>query len=224
MIYLDLGLIDYQEALLIQEEKIKEVQGGHSKSVEYLIFCRHPSVVTLGKKTQEHDFNKETLSKLNIPYYHVKRGGRATYHGAGQLVIYPILNLGTRCHDLHRYLVELENFIVTSLKSFNITCFGRALEEEQSKLEAGKKVIATGVWYQEKKLASIGVAIRRGITYHGVAINIFKDPLANLGISPCGFTADTMTSLEEILSLKPSFEFVQNTFYENFFSNSFFCK
>ena len=194
---LDLGLIDYNQALEEQLKCIQEVQEDPRK--KFLILCSHPPVVTLGRASQPDD-----LQGWQGPVIEVSRGGKATYHGPSQLVIYPILSLETphqefpdlQSRDLHCYLQFLENKTVEFLKLFSVDSKGGfALDRND------KDGIRTGVWIGERKIASIGIAVKKWVAYHGIAINITQDPSAFQGISPCGFTSNTMISLEEVVRL-----------------------
>ena len=121
--------------------------------------------------------------------HQVSRGGEATYHGPGQVVVYPIINLKRRECDIGRLLRGIESSLISTLKNWNV-------ESEP----AG--TTPTGVWVDGKKVASIGIAVRRWVTYHGLALNLYADDLAFQGITPCGFPSSTMISLEEILGKK----------------------
>ena len=189
----DWGLIPYQEALTRQLEKVENVAAGGSDT---LIFCSHPPVVTLGRGTQPGDVQSWTGEKIEI-----SRGGRATYHGPSQIVIYPILNLNIKRktlpeRDLHSYLRILEDTIVQTLKEFGLN------SEVRSVQSGAEGPSLTGVWVSEpngtdKKIASIGIAVKKWVTYHGIALNLKRDPTAFVGIRPCGFSTDVMTSVEE---------------------------
>lgn len=185
LLFWDWGLIEYQTAYQKQLEACRFVS--RSKDISgIIIFCQHPHVVTLGSKTQPGD-----LTTWQGPTIHVARGGRATYHGPSQLVIYPILkldgsivNLPNRDVDRHLRLLELTTTDVLGEQGISAT--GKRPE------------LDTGVWVDTKKIASIGVGIKRWISYHGIALNVFHDPNAFQGIKPCGFSPDTMTSLEQV--------------------------
>lgn len=184
---LNLGNIDYLEAYELQKKKVEEVYSGES---ETLIVCSHPSVVTLGKKS-----TKEDLLGWTGPVYEIERGGQATYHGPGQVVIYPILNLKNRGQNIAGFLEAMEAAMIETLREFDLKGKGN---DERGKPDY------TGVWVTDsfgnpRKIASIGVAIKKWVTYHGLAFNLFEDPVAFTGISPCGFTTDTMTNLESLL-------------------------
>lgn len=193
---LDLGLIDYNDALSVQLKYVNEVQKDPQK--KFLILCSHPPVVTLGRASTPEDlqgWSGETIE--------VSRGGKATYHGPSQLVIYPLLSLEhphaeypeLAVRDLHSYLQFLENRVVQFLKLYDVKSQGGFSLSKKGDTD-DKNEIRTGVWIGEKKIASIGIAVKRWVSYHGIAINILSDPAAFGGISPCGFTANTMTTLE----------------------------
>jgi lipoate-protein ligase B len=182
MIIENWDLIPYKNALDKQMELLDKVAGGEE---DHLIFCRHPSVVTLGKATEESD-----LRGWQGESFKVQRGGRATYHGPEQLVVYPIINLNRHKKDLHLHLRKLEKSLANCLKK-HYDLETKIAQED-----------ATGVWIGSKKIASIGIAVRKWTTYHGMAVNLNHDPMAFTGISPCGFQTNTMTSLEDLLEQK----------------------
>lgn len=184
MNFVDWDLINYSLATERQYELVDQVALG---GPEMIVFCRHPSIVTLGRATESQDalgWKGETAE--------TSRGGRATYHGPGQIVIYPILDLKKRGRDLHGYLRSLESAVSRALHDIGL------LGAEARTVQVGE-LSFTGVWVGSKKIASIGIAVRKWVTYHGCAINFEKDPMAFQGISPCGFQSSVMTSVEEIL-------------------------
>lgn len=190
----DWGLIEYQTALEKQLQYVTEVRQGYR--TEVVIVCTHPPVVTVGRATAPGD-----IQNWSGELVEVQRGGRATYHGPNQLIFYPILDLDKRGRDLHQYLRLLETIVIDFLSEYSI----------QGVRESG----ATGVWVPSlkkpqspvtpempsglQKIASLGVAVKQWVTYHGVAINLDQDPQAFVGIKPCGFNTETMVSLEEVL-------------------------
>lgn len=184
MNFVDWDLINYSLATERQYELVDQVALG---GPEMIVFCRHPSIVTLGRATEPHD-----LAGWKGETAETSRGGRATYHGPGQIVIYPILDLKTRGRDLHGYLRALETAVSNALHDIGI------LGAEARTVQVGELSL-TGVWVGSKKIASIGIAVRKWVTYHGCAINFANDPVAFQGISPCGFQSSVMTSVEEIL-------------------------
>jgi lipoyl(octanoyl) transferase len=191
--FVDWGLIDYSAALQKQQELVEKVADGQAP--ETIVFCSHPPVVTLGRGTRDGDvfgWKGETVA--------VGRGGRATYHGPNQLVVYPILNLTERGRDLHQYLRTLEETAVKVLQDFGVMATGRSLQVHEGDSEPEE---ATGVWIGARKIASLGIGVRKWVSFHGLAMNIERDPLAFQGMKPCGFTTDQMVSLEEILGFRP---------------------
>lgn len=194
LIFQDWGLINYDEALAKQAELVEKV---HSENLPgYLVFCTHSPVVTLGRATKPGD-----VFGWQGPIIEVSRGGRATYHGPSQLVVYPILNLtharkGRKDREIVGYLRVFENAIVEALQDYGIEAQGRSLQKNPN---TNSEADETGVWIGNKKIASLGVAVRKWVTFHGAAINLNYDPKAFKGLNPCGFTTDTMVSLEQVL-------------------------
>lgn len=210
----DLGLVDYLEALKIQENTAASLKDQSKTSIQpagnivgTLLFCTHPAVVTLGRKTTPED-----LTGWSGPIYEIARGGRATYHGPSQLVLYPILNLAhpalPKQKDLSWYLRALENSIIEVLREFGVASEGRSLRDPSAARSE------TGVWVNVeglpdhvraghhqgfKKIASLGIGIKDWITFHGAAFNLDDDPAAFQGLNPCGFSPSVMVNLESIL-------------------------
>lgn len=184
----DWGLIDYELAVQKQNDLVDLV--GHELARETLVFCSHPAVVTLGRATKPGDVFGWTGRMVEV-----SRGGRATYHGPSQIVVYPILDLNQRGRDLHKYMRDLEEAIVRALADFGVSASGRTRQVDVS----GDQQDATGVWVGSRKIASIGIGVRKWVTFHGLALNVDFDPQAFQGMKPCGFSADTMVSMEEIL-------------------------
>lgn len=174
------GLISYRDAQAHQETLISQRPNWSS---DLLILLEHPPVITLGRSAKEENllWTRETLQKEGIACVASRRGGDITLHGPGQLVGYPIVDLNHYRRDLHRFLRLLENTLVATLAEFGL---------------AGESVSGkTGVWIAGRKIASIGVAVRRWISYHGFALNIDNDLAAFEAIVPCGLTDITMTSM-----------------------------
>lgn len=180
---LNLGLIPYQEAYQIQKEKVSEVIDG---GVNTLIVCHHPSVVTLGRKSDR----EKDLMGWDGDIVEIERGGKATYHGPGQIVIYPIFSL-KKSQNIAGFLEAMENAMVKFLQSFDLNASGNPFRGNPE---------LTGVWIDGRKIASIGIAVKRWVTYHGLAINIFEDDKAFSGINPCGMNAENMTNLKKELT------------------------
>jgi len=184
---LDLGFRDYVETWQLQKELVRK--RARDEIPDLLIFVEHPHVITLGRARPSRPPIR--AAKLDVPVYRIERGGEATYHGPGQLVGYPILKLEGDRRDLHRYLCDLEEILIKTLGDFG--------------LAAQRLPQATGVWtasHPPKKIASIGVAVRRWVTYHGFALNVTTDLKYFQLISPCGFDGSVMTSMERELGRK----------------------
>ena len=145
-----------------------------------LLLVEHAPVVTRGRRSPEGD-----TADVPFPVVTIGRGGEATYHGPGQLVAYPIVHLPEGRRDLHRYLRDLEGVVIDALAELGA----------EGRREDGK----TGVWAGEHKICSIGVAVRRWVTWHGLALNVTTDLAAFRSFAPCGLSADVMTNLARVL-------------------------
>lgn len=194
----DWGLIDYQEALNKQLELVETVSQ-ESNHPGFLIFCTHPHVVTTGRQTKPED-----IFAWKGPIVEVSRGGRATYHGPSQLVIYPILNLkegrsGRGPQEIRGYIRAFENAIVETLKDYGIEAVGKTPQKLPGQ---DTETDETGVWVGRQKIASLGIAVKKWVTFHGAAINLDYDAEAFQGLNPCGFTSATMTCLETLTDKK----------------------
>lgn len=193
LIFEDWGLIDYEQALKKQIEYV-DVVSQTENHPGFLIFCSHPEVVTVGRQTQTDD-----LFAWHGSVVEVSRGGRATYHGPSQVVVYPILNIKNARknrgpQEVRGFLRDLEKSIVMTLKEYSIESHGKTSEKTEQSLED------TGVWVGSQKIASCGIAVKKWITFHGAAINVANDPNAFQGIHPCGYKSDVMTSLEKVIN------------------------
>jgi lipoyl(octanoyl) transferase len=199
MFFEDWGLIDYEKALQKQLEYV-EIVASDENHPGFLIFCTHPAVVTTGCQTQPTD-----IFSWNGPVIEISRGGRATYHGPSQIVIYPILSLkkaraGRGPQEVRGYLRALEKAIVDTLKDFSVEAVGKTPQKiPGEQLETDE----TGVWVGQQKIASLGIAVKKWVTFHGAALNFSHDPEAFIGMNPCGFKSSTMLSLEQVLEKKP---------------------
>jgi len=181
----DLGLIDFFSAWQIQKELLSKVKEGKISSA--LIFCQHHPVLTLGRSGNKNNIlaSPEELETKGISVYEVERGGDVTYHGPGQLTVYPIFNLMHLKKDIHWFLRYLEEVIIDCLKDFSIK--GLRIKG------------ATGVWVGEDKIASLGIAFKSWISFHGFSLNVNKDDLNNFRlIRPCGMDIG-VTSVETYL-------------------------
>ncbi|MFH1413555.1 MAG: lipoyl(octanoyl) transferase LipB [Candidatus Omnitrophota bacterium] len=178
----DLGLIKYEPTWHFQKEVFKAVKYGYIDSA--LILCQHHPVITLGRSADRKNilFSDEELSLKEIRTFEIERGGDVTYHGPGQITIYPVFNLNYLKRDIHWFLRQLEEIIISFMADFD--------------LKGGRHLGLTGVWVGDKKIASIGIAVKNWITYHGISMNIKADDLVNFKlIRPCGMDIE-VTSVE----------------------------
>ena len=182
---IDLGLIDYEDCYKVQKEFARRRKLGALD--DSLIVAEHKPVFTIGRTGRMENLleDEEALSCRGIKVLRVDRGGDITFHGPGQVVIYPIIDLRRRGKDLHKYLRDLEEISIRFLKEYSVA--GRRFE--------GK----TGVWAGDKKIASIGVGTSGWVTYHGLSVNINTDLSYFSMIYPCGMKSAMATSLAEIL-------------------------
>ena len=174
-----LGRIGYGEALELQE-KIVAQKAEDASAPDELLLLEHDPVFTIGR-TNDHSSLRDPAA-LPAPLMAINRGGQATWHGPGQLVGYPLLDLKRRGSDLHRYLRDLEGFLISLCADFGVA--------------ASRKDGLTGVWVGEKKIASLGVGVRRWISMHGFALNVCGPLDGFAHITPCGIAGVEMTSLE----------------------------
>ena len=174
-----LGRMSFAEALAFQEKLVAERRAG-SPSVDELLLLEHEPVYTIGRTPEQSSLRG--ASHLPHPVFAINRGGQATYHGPGQLIGYPIIDLRRCGQDLHRYLRWIEELLVESLGEHGIA--------------AGTRGGLTGVWVADRKIASIGVGVRHWITMHGFALNVAGDLSPFDQIVPCGIAGVTMTSIE----------------------------
>ena len=183
----------------MQEEFVERRLGGDAE--DHLLLLEHEPVYTLGRGAREEDLLGADRI-LGVPVYRVGRGGGATYHGPGQLVAYPVLALAAQGRDVHRYVRRLEEVLVAVLDRFGI--------------DAGTRAGLTGVWVGQRKIASIGVGVRRWVSFHGIALNVAPDLAYFRAIVPCAMPEVTMTSIEREIGRAPSQEEVQDVFEETF--------
>jgi lipoyl(octanoyl) transferase len=205
---IDLGLIDYKEAWDLQEKLFQktvqqkiDIRNGNTstETSNYIIFCEHPHVYTLGKSGSEENLllNAEQLSEKEAVYYKINRGGDITYHGPGQLVVYPILDLDYFFTDIHKYMRFLEEVVISTLKEFGI--------------ESGRYEGLTGVWIEAetpraRKICAMGVKSSRWVTMHGIGFNINTDLNYFSHIIPCGIDDKAVTSMKQELGIPISME------------------
>ncbi len=192
----DLGLRDYAEVLQLQMALLEgKCQG---QTLDYLLLVEHPPVYTLGRGGNEGHL----ISRGSVPVYRVSRGGDVTFHGPGQLVGYPILDLRFQGRDVHLYLRRLEAVLIDSLKAWG--------------LQAERHPGLTGVWVEKKKIASVGVGIRRWVSFHGFALNVDPDLTFFEGIIPCGLPGVRMTSMAALLGEGVSMDQVKEAVKKSF--------
>jgi lipoate-protein ligase B len=182
---IDLGLVDYEETWDLQRQlwsrRVEETLP------DLLLILEHPHVITLGRRGNRSHLvaSSEVLEAMRIPIFHVERGGDVTYHGPGQIVVYPILNLKEYGYRIVRYVDQLEEVILRVLRDFGV--------------EGRRDRLNRGVWVRDEKIASVGVAIKRWVSFHGVALNYGTDLTYFDLINPCGLKGKKMTSMEKIL-------------------------
>ncbi len=238
VLFHDLGLIDYKEAWDFQEKLFNEIveekianrkaalvtltpglteqnenpshSNSFNKTKNHLLFCEHPHVYTLGKSGDEDHLllNEQQLKDKSASFYKINRGGDITYHGPGQLVGYPILDLDNFFTDIHKYLRFLEEAIIRTLAEYG--------------LKGDRYPGFTGVWLEPtialraRKICAIGVRSSRWVTMHGFAFNVHPD-LAYFGnIVPCGITDKAVTSLEKELGQKVDMDQVKEKVRKHF--------
>ncbi|UXX80687.1 lipoyl(octanoyl) transferase LipB [Reichenbachiella carrageenanivorans] len=212
--FIDLGLIDYQEAwdyqtelfdktVALKIENRKKESAEQTLTPNYLIFCSHPHVYTLGKSGDQANLllDDKGLAEKHASFYKINRGGDITYHGPGQIVGYPILDLDNFFTDIHKYLRFLEEAVILTLADYNIA--------------AGRIDGLTGVWIdidnpiKARKICALGVKSSRWVTMHGFAFNVLTDLNYFQNIIPCGIDDKAVTSLEFELGEKPNLQEVQ---------------
>jgi lipoyl(octanoyl) transferase len=219
--FTDLGLIDYKEAWDYQEKLFTTVvdtkvnnrtlpPGSQLQTPNYLLFCEHPHVYTLGNSgKQEHLLvNELQLKEKNATYYKINRGGDITYHGPGQIVGYPILDLDNFFTDIHKYLRFLEEMVIRTLAEYGIA--------------SGRSSGETGVWLdaedprKARKICALGVRASRWVTMHGFALNVNADLNYFGNIIPCGIVDKAVTSIDKELGRKVNEEEVKQKLKKHF--------
>ena len=194
------GLIDYQSAYERQRALVQEVIAGGQQR---LIFCEHPAVLTLGRMFDARSFlyTREDILSRGVSIIPVDRGGDVTLHAPGQLVVYVIADLNRLGRDLKRYLERIEQVAVDLLKDFDILAVG----------VSGQR----GVFVGKDKIISIGVGVRKWVTYHGLGINVNTDLSLFRLIKPCGLDVQ-MTSMQKLLGRPVKMDEVQERFVKKF--------
>lgn len=217
--YIDLGLMDYQKAWDYQTNLFQSILDikiqNRSLPINeqritnnYLLFCEHPHVFTLGKSGEEKNLlvKKEDLHTIEATYYHINRGGDITYHGPGQIVVYPIIDLENFFTDIHQYMRLLEESVIQTLEEFNI--------------KSGRIKGLTGVWIdfenekRARKICALGVKSSRWVTMHGLAFNVNTLLEYFNYIVPCGINDKAVTSMEKEMKGQQDFQYVKSILKE----------
>lgn len=179
---MQLGIVDYGSALELQYE-LHSLRRNNTIG-DTLLLLEHPPVITLGRRANRKNLlvSEEELVRQGIKVYQIERGGDITYHGPGQLIGYPIFHLRTGLLGIRRFVEMVEQALILALKNLGV--------------DAGVKPKQIGVWVQDKKIASLGIAVKEHITLHGFALNV-KGELAGFQlINPCGLNPSVMTTIE----------------------------
>ena len=214
----NLGLLDFKKTFDIQKDlqnQIIETKLNNRKNnlnsitPNFLLFVEHDHVYTLGNSGNENNliFDKKRLEEMGIKYHKTNRGGDITYHGPGQLVCYPILDLENFYRDIHKYLRDLEDVVINTLDYFNISASGNSKE--------------TGVWLdvgtpEERKICAMGIKVSRWVTMHGLALNVNTNLSYFNGIVPCGISEKGVTSISTELTKTIELDLVRKVLTENF--------
>ena len=182
LLVVDLGLASYADTLALQRDVARARIAGDVDD-DVLLLVEHPPVITLGRSSKSAHMlaTPEYLRERGVERFEVERGGDVTFHGPGQLVGYPIIDLKQHRRDLHWYLRQVEQLLIDGLDAFGLTC--------------GRNPPYTGVWIDNRKIASIGVHARDWVTWHGFALNVATDLRYFDLIVPCGIQSVTMTSV-----------------------------
>jgi len=208
LIFQDLGLVPYRQAWDYQEKLYSELMSrklaGEKSFPGYLLFCEHLPVFTLGKSGSRENLliNEQLLAQKGIEFFHINRGGDITFHGPGQIVGYPILDLEQLHLGIRDYIWKLEESVILVLREYGIP--------------AGRLSGATGVWLDPekssfaRKICAIGVKAGRHITMHGFAFNVNTDLSYYQYINPCGFIDKGVTSMEKELGAVQDFKKIKD--------------
>jgi len=198
----DLGLVDYREGLLLQDKLLNSRKSGAIEDV--LLLLQHPSVFTIGRSgiAENVIVPKETLVKENVSVFQTNRGGDVTYHGPGQLIGYPILNLRENGLTAHQYVWNLEEIVIRTLADFGIG--GRRISGQR------------GVWVGEEKVCALGLRIRGEVSMHGFALNVNTNLKYFTYIVPCGITGVSITSVSKLLGRTVELVEIQKSLLRHF--------
>ena len=204
-----IGRTQYADAWALQQELWKRRHAGTIQDI--LLLTEHDHVYTLGKSTDENHLlaSDEELKISGIEVFHIDRGGDITYHGPGQIVGYPILDLNNYFLDVHRYMRNLEEVMIRALSTFGI--------------RAGREKDLTGVWVDNEKIAAIGIKVSHWVTMHGFALNVNTDLSKFDRIIPCGIFHKGVTSIQRIMGQEVSVDSVGKAIVESF-ADVFECR
>ena len=203
LVCLDLGRAGYERALELQHRLVRDVLSSAEEQA-FLVLVEHdPPVITLGRRSRREHLlaSPRELRAAGVQLFEAARGGDVTYHGPGQLVAYPILRLDLHGRDVRRHVRRLEEVVIRAAGRLGV--------------RAGREKGLTGVWASGEKLAAIGGAVRRWVTWHGLAVNVCPDLKHFDLIVPCGIRGRTATSLERILGRAGSVEQVKPVLVES---------
>lgn len=201
-----LGRVSYEAGVELQHGLRQQLLDGEPDSSDTLLLLEHPPTYTVGRNCDRSDVlaDPDWLRQRGIAVAECDRGGRATYHGPGQLVGYPVLDLRAERRNVRGYVRDLQEVLVRTLATFGVAA------------EGGEERERIGVWVGRRKIASIGIHLRRWVTTHGFALNVCTDLDDFAGILSCGFDAGVMTSIEELTGRRPALEDVAGCCAENF--------
>ncbi len=213
----DTGLKPYQEVLAMQEQWFNqniEAKLAGQPTTNHLILCEHNPVFTLGKSGKRENILVSD-TEIGAEFYHIQRGGDVTFHGPGQLVAYPILDLDSLNIGVNQYIHQLEETIIQTLQHYNIT--GERIEGAAGIWLKAKPVPGMpAAWAQERKIAAIGARVSRMVTMHGLAINVNTDLTWFSKITACGLDGKGTTSIEKELGAKVEMAAFTRVFAESF--------
>ncbi len=201
-----LGRVGYEAGVELQHRLRQQLLDGEPDASGTLLLLEHPPTYTVGRNCDRSDVvaDPDWLRQRGIAVAECDRGGRATYHGPGQLVGYPVIDLRSARRNVRAYVRDLQEVLVRTLAAFGVDAVGG---EERERI---------GVWVGRRKIASIGIHLRRWVTTHGFALNVCTDLNDFAGILSCGFDAGVMTSIEELTGRRPGLEDVAGCCAENF--------
>lgn len=185
------GLTDYAVALAFMEQRVAEIAVGEADECVWLL--EHPPLYTAGTSAQIEDLTDPD----RFPVYEARRGGQYTYHGPGQRVIYVMLDVGKRGHDVRRFVQQMERWVISALAEFNVTGHIREGRVGVWVERDDKPLSATGT-KSEDKIAAIGIRLRKWISFHGISVNVEPDLGHFSGIVPCGISEHGVTSLVDL--------------------------